>query len=159
MALFNIKKISCILLIGGLFAGVTACTSGDDGQTVQQDHNQQESISGVFDFSPGNGDEQYLYVAPNGDLEFYDYKGDDFDRGPECFEKFTDQQGAVRLVSLEEDGKFRLEYTNGSSRIVNIEVSESGMNITSESGQEDYFSKLNELSVDDLAPLCDFTVS
>lgn len=76
-------KFNHFTLISLVILAMAGCGSGgdDSGQEVTS----LSQLAGVWDFSEGTNDVWYIYFDQNGNVSDYDYQGDTFDMGADCY--------------------------------------------------------------------------
>ena len=98
----------------------------------------------------GDGDETGIYFNSDS-LGIWDYDGDDFDQGEDCYYAFY----AAVIVSYKGD-EYRIKYYDNSEETITIEVEDDLITIGSEEDGETTFSK-DSRTVSGLTPLCSDT--
>ena len=111
-------------------------------------------IVGTWDASEEVGqevDELYSIIKADGSITEYDYDGDSFDQGENCYYKYE----YVTLVDQGE-GDFSVEYNGTEVATVKINLSGNTMEVsgTDEEGSFTSSSVRSDLTEDDFTPLC-----
>lgn len=95
-----------LLIAGALFLSLTACDSNDE--------NDSSSLDGVYQLRSDDGDIFFISIEGRS-VTSYDYFGDSFDQGDDCYGTFTEtgsRSGEVLTFRTVEDGiEYRLEVT------------------------------------------------
>lgn len=130
---------------------LTGCGSDDNDDGSQAG---LELISGVWDAFDLEGqlvDEGYLYISPNGEITSYDYLGDSFDNGDNCYSEFF--EGTVSFVS---DSLYVFENVDGEERELDIRVTNDILRLSPVDDESlvDEFPR-STLFLSDLSPICD----
>jgi hypothetical protein len=125
-----VQKIFAVIILSSFLA---ACGSSDESVSENLSNSSGPSlaeISGVWDASVKYGnqsiDERYLVVYSDGFIRKFNYKGDSYDLGENCFEatidKLFDYGFGDFEVTSELEGKF----------FIKVELSENELIITDE---------------------------
>ncbi len=143
------KYLSLLLIM--VLSACGGSTSSDGDATTLAD------IVGVWDETETdeNGtDESYLVFTASGDLTIYDYQGDSYDMGENCYEKemliITDQGSGIFSITdaQETEDPFSVALSLSSDRITatftDDGVSESNSNIVRTDRLESSFTPLCE---------------
>ncbi len=102
-----VKRFSLFVFISTFFIALQGCSESEDDGEVTNVSSLAE-ITGLWDWSDDYGgciDEWYLYIAPDGWMSDFDYDGDCFDAGANCY--YPDRNWA------------RISHVSGNSFIVN----------------------------------------
>lgn len=169
------KKITAVLLVSSFISACSGSGTGT-GSSAPEDHHDPMSglsladISGVWDTSERNEqyiDESYLFISQSGITNDYDYRGDSYDNGQNCYSKST---GTIRSLgdnlfeTIEADG-FRVIFamsladntlTSDVVSINDIPVDDfiEQNNIPVEDFTKTFLSTRSSLYESDFEPLC-----
>lgn len=135
------------LTISSIFLVACGGGSGNGGSDILTP--SLSDIAGTWDDSETVGEEvdkKYVVIKDYGELITYDYDGDSFDQGSDCYYRFTDSitdlgNGSFEIV---DDSSFRYE--------VAIAVSNNQLTVTSVNGTST--SPSSSLTESDFIPLC-----
>ena len=149
------KRMYLIAVLALVTAG---CGGGGSSDTPAPDRGGEvnttptlDDLAGVWDvsytYSGSRGrDERYLIIQSNGDLTGYNYVGDSYDNGPNCYE--------VENLKLEDQGGGQYHFiSNGVWVVVTVTVSDTDLKIVTEGGGklEGVHTSLLE---SDFSPVC-----
>lgn len=145
------KKILA-LTISSLF--LVACGGGGSGSSDNRSNNEQPSLSDIsatWDAKVTVGeevDEIYLVIKDHGEMVLYDYDGDSYDDGSDCYYKYS-----VAITDLG-DGFFEIYGDVADTHTVKLEISDSQL-----FDGVDYMPE-SSLKESDFVPLCsDYSMS
>jgi len=145
------KKV-LVLTISSLF--LMACGSGESTTESTTESNigkpSLSEISGVWDLTETDefGEDQlYVAIKESGEFVIYDYDGDSWDQGEDCYYKFSE------TITDLGNGSFEISEYGGEYSISNISLSENQLTVT-ESSETLSFPK-SSLQESDFVPLCD----
>jgi len=139
------KYLSVILVLV-----LTGCGSeSDSGRNATI-----EDLVGTWDTSEKIGqeiDELYYIIEGDGNVIDFDYDGDSYDKGSNCYYKYD---GAT-LVDQGE-GNFLVEVVNSEDYMAKISISGSTITVTTDEDGDSYTSKAVKIDriESDFTPLC-----
>jgi hypothetical protein len=141
-----------ILSLAVLSIALTGCSSGDssnDSDPLLSD------ISGVWDASRTFGqevDEYYVIIKESGVTVSYDYDGDSFDQGDNCYYKYSD------AISGLGNDDFEIILEDGNIINASMKVSNNDLVVTVNDFTQTW--PKSSLQESDFSPLCsDFSAS
>lgn len=111
-------------------------------------------ISGVWDLTETDedGEDQiYLAIKDNGEFIIYDYDGDTWDQGEDCYYKFSE------TITDLGNGSFEISAYGGDYSTSDISLSDNQLTVTDSS--ETYAFPKALLQESDFIPLCDEVIS
>ena len=142
-------KLISIALLGMLIIG---CDGGGGGGSSSAP--SLVDIAGVWDASETVGqkiDETYTVITINGEMIGYDYMGDSYDQGKNCYDKYL--SGMIKNLG---NGNFLLVDNNGKRDYIQISLSGNKLKLTGEDENIKItvtWTRANLLE-SDLTPLC-----
>lgn len=145
----SMKKILA-LTISSLF--LVACGGG--GSSDNGSNNDQPSlsdISGIWDARETDGDEVdelYLVIKDYGEIITYDYDGDSYDQGSDCYYKYTDE-----TITDLGNGNFEIYEDYWGSYNVKLHISDNQL-IGDFSDGYSFSMPKSSLKESDFVPLC-----
>ncbi len=140
------KKV-LTLILSSLF--LVAC-GGDDNKENSIDEPSLSQISGVWDMTEtynGEEDKYYVVIKDYGEMISYDYDGDSYDKGEDCYWKFTD--------SITDLGSGFFEVIDESNYVYTLNASISKNKLTFAYGGEVQSYPKSSLQESEFVPLCD----
>jgi hypothetical protein len=135
---------------------LAACGGGGDSGSKAP----EKTIVGVWDGTEDMGqegkDESYLVIDANRSMSFYDYDGDSYDQGDNCYWIF---KNFATLVSLGND-RYTLDPVDAeeASSVIKLVVAGDSMTATDEESDEAVVMKRTTRQVSDFTPECDTSV-
>ena len=142
------------ITLTSILIALTACGGGGDGGDGGDTAPSLSGISGVWDFSTTYDqelDERYYFINASGVLVDYDYQGDSYDQGPNCFYNYS-----ASIFDLG-NGEFLVIAPDGDEYNFSAAIYENTL-VVLEDGEtfRGYKSSLQE---SDFTPLCDDIIS
>ena len=126
---FRFNIIWSVIL--ALFLVVSLVSCGDGGGGSSSTAPSLVDIAGVWDASRTSGqdiDENYIVFKINGQMVTYDYMGDSYDEGQNCYEK------VLSIIKDLGNGKFMVVSEDGERDYVQISLSSNKLRLTGEEG-------------------------
>lgn len=128
---------------------LVGCGSGNEGTPASL-----SDIVGVWDdseFEEQVLDEWYYVIQEDGQTYWYDYQGDSYNMGDNCYESLK----SSRLVDLG-NGEFNEVYSGDDPSTLNISISGNKMTVngTDIDGRYRYTRERSSKLISDLTPLC-----
>lgn len=124
----------------------TLCACGDDGDSALT----LADIAGVWDdstvYSSTIEDEWYIVIKPDGTITDYDYYGDTFDQGDDCYYK------SESIITDLGGGNFEIIDEDGLEVIVHASIS--GNQLVFKVDNDTYAFPQSPLQESDFTPLC-----
>ena len=142
------------LLMMSLLATLTACGGGSgDGGGDFTSGGSASKLVGMWNATTDEGedgiDENYLAIDSDGFVSLYDYDGDTYDDGENCY---WIEEDVAELKALGDDRYRVVQEGSSDTQILIITVQNNTMTIAEEGDEED-FSTLTRSSI----PVSDFT--
>jgi len=152
------KKLLIITLlfflntISGCGDGGGNDSNGNSSNLIDNPTPTLSDIVGVWDYV-GDDDEvediYYMVIRETGEILGYDFMGDDFDQGKDCYEVDYDDEWLTEMGG----GRFNLSTSDGDKMIFDAKIEDGLLVVDSLAyGRETYLRK--NLSESDLTPLC-----
>lgn len=140
------------LSISSLF--LVACGSENSSNENNNTEPSLSEISTVWDLTETDelGEDQvYLAIKDSGEFIIYDYYGDTWDQGEDCYYKFSE------TITDLGNGSFEISEYGGDYTIHNISLVDNQLMVINSSGT--YSTPESSLSESDFVPLCDESIS
>ncbi len=144
------SQLSLALTILAVSAFTVSCGGGD----LDNKQTGISSISGLYAWNYGDGDEGYNYISESGSLSIYDYAGDSFDNEGNCywisenFATFTHVSGYTYLQEIS---------STGATGEISIRRTSSGITISGVDVDGPFSVSFldSDQSISDFTPTCD----
>ena len=155
------KKIVAITVLSFFLA---ACDSDDKADPSNIEEPSLSEISAVWEWTRISGDkeeQQYLVVKDHGQIIYYDYDGDSWDQGEDCYYKTTKiitDLGSGNFEIINDDGEYGTSRVSLVDNTLTILGESDTTSFPKSSKNETDFTPLCEDSIIDLSRLRDPTI-
>jgi len=131
--------ISSLMLVG--------CGSGNEGNITTPSLSEISSVWDMTETDEFGEDQVYLVIKDSGEFIIYDYDGDTWDQGEDCYYKYSE------TITDLGDGSFEISEYSGEYNTFNLSLSDNKLTVIN--SPETYSLPKSSLEESDFVPLCD----
>ncbi len=132
---------------------VSAFTVSCGGSDLDNKQTGVSSISGLYAWDYDDGDEAYTHISENGSLSIYDYAGDSFDNGENCY---WIAENIATYTHVSEYNYIQEVSNTGVTSEISIRRTSSGITVSGVDVDGPFTANFlnSNLSISDFTPTC-----